>query len=291
MTSILAIRDFIKWYFSYIPFVTTDPAAIDKHFTGYNYGEFDAIVRKETSEVYIALRKNKTAPLSGIIRENGTSQQELLYIDIFCVQTVGSEDWRGQEQAQQDCKQAIGDFEQWIYQTVRGANRCDYPIVKYIDLANMPQGAVENFGTCGAFGWYLRLNFNEWLPSDVSFTTPPAGPFPVAVPHGSLYYFDSTANKILPLEQGEEGQILVSQGGDEKPQWKNAGKRVLLTDASFTDNEYVNPLLVGLVPQIDFNLFTNEGTGGLLLYGDGYSFDDSTGTIGAPAQKYLLEIY
>lgn len=188
MTNIVAIRDLIKWYFSSIPFVTADPADIDKHFAGYNYNEFDALAKEETSEVFISLRKNQTAPLSGSIRQTGTAQQENLSIDVYCVKTVGKEDWEGQITAQEECKQTLLDFEIWLNQTTYGANSCDFPLLKYINLDNVPHGAVETFGQPEAYGWYMRLIFQEYLPSSISFnplTAPPVWD----IPEGSIAIF------------------------------------------------------------------------------------------------------
>lgn len=188
MINVVSVRNLLKWYFSNIPFVAPTPADIDAHFTGFNYDEFDAKVKAETSEVYIALRKNHTPPLSGSIRETGTAQQEGLSFDIYCVKTVGREDWEGQLIAQEQCKQVLVDFENWIYETLNGSDSCDFPILKYLVVDSIPEGAVERFGEPEAFGWFIRLTFQDYLSGSSDFdpvTAPPVWD----VPEGSVAIF------------------------------------------------------------------------------------------------------
>jgi len=73
----------------------------------------------------------------------------------------------------------------------------------------------------------------------------------------------------------------------------------VIKPADFTGPYYQNTLLVGLTPDVDFRLFTNDGSGTLLNwdeeeYGDGaYIFDSATGKIYEldTSGTYSLEIY
>jgi len=115
---------------------------------------------------------------------------------------------------------------------------------------------------------------------------------------GDLLRWSSAVGKWTRLHPGDENQVLQIISG--KPVWVDfvAGgktKSISIEEADFTGDEYINALLVGLAPEVDFDLFTRGGSGTLLSCGtddsDGYQFDDATGTITAPAQKYSLKIY
>jgi hypothetical protein len=70
-----------------------------------------------------------------------------------------------------------------------------------------------------------------------------------------------------------------------------------ITKADFTASYYDNSKLVGLTPDVDFRVFTNEGSGTLLIwdeegYGDGgYVFDSARGRLTMNPQGYSIEIY
>lgn len=67
---------------------------------------------------------------------------------------------------------------------------------------------------------------------------------------------------------------------------------VLVEPSDFVGNDYTNALLIGLIPMVEFNVFTNEGSGILLKVDDGYDFDAVTGTISTvPTGSYLITIY
>lgn len=66
---------------------------------------------------------------------------------------------------------------------------------------------------------------------------------------------------------------------------------------NFAGQTYQNGLLVGLTPDVDFRVFTNEGSGVLLYYdttgyGDGgYDFAPEIGILTMNPQGYSIEIY
>lgn len=64
-----------------------------------------------------------------------------------------------------------------------------------------------------------------------------------------------------------------------------------ITSADFAGDTYTNAMLVGKTPVTGFNVFTNDGSGVLLKYNDGYTFNSGTGTITTPAGNYRIEIY
>ncbi len=73
---------------------------------------------------------------------------------------------------------------------------------------------------------------------------------------------------------------------------------VNITSLNFMGPYYTNPLLIGLTPGVDFRVFTNEGSGTLLLWDDdgydiegGYSYEPELGRLTMPIQGYSIEIY
>jgi len=73
---------------------------------------------------------------------------------------------------------------------------------------------------------------------------------------------------------------------------------VPITKSDFTGPYYTNTLLIGLTPDVDFRVFTNDGSGTLMLWDDegydpegGYSFDPATGKLTTNPQNYSIEIY
>ena len=63
---------------------------------------------------------------------------------------------------------------------------------------------------------------------------------------------------------------------------------VTITSSDFAGNDYTNALLSGLTPDVDFLLFSDEGSGTLLKVNDGYTFSGTT--ITATAANYRLQI-
>ena len=66
---------------------------------------------------------------------------------------------------------------------------------------------------------------------------------------------------------------------------------IAITSADFEGDTYQNSMLVDKTPVTDFNVWTNDGSGVLLKYNDGYTFTAGTGTIGLTSGNYRLEIY
>lgn len=63
-----------------------------------------------------------------------------------------------------------------------------------------------------------------------------------------------------------------------------------ITPADFSGSDYIDSDLIGKVPDTGFMLFADGGSGVLLHNGDGYTFDDTTGTITTDSGDYRLII-
>lgn len=64
-----------------------------------------------------------------------------------------------------------------------------------------------------------------------------------------------------------------------------------IVPGDFAGSTYQDARLVGLTPVTDFNVWSNEGSGVLLKYTDGYTFVSGTGTITMEPGDYRIEIY
>lgn len=67
-------------------------------------------------------------------------------------------------------------------------------------------------------------------------------------------------------------------------------QNILITVDDFEGDSYQNDLLIGKTPDIDFELFTNNGSGVMLKVAVGYTHDTAYGIIVATAQNYKLKI-
>jgi len=63
-----------------------------------------------------------------------------------------------------------------------------------------------------------------------------------------------------------------------------------ITPADFSGSDYIDSDLIGKIPDTGFMLFSDGGSGSLLHNGDGYTFDDTTGTITTDSGDYRLII-
>jgi hypothetical protein len=74
---------------------------------------------------------------------------------------------------------------------------------------------------------------------------------------------------------------------------ENAVKPVTLViePADFAGSTYTNVNLIGKTPMVQFNVFTNEGSGVLLNVDDSYTFNSGTGTITMDAGNYIIIVY
>ena len=65
---------------------------------------------------------------------------------------------------------------------------------------------------------------------------------------------------------------------------------IILTITDFTGNNYQNNSLAGLLADVDFELFSNDGSGVMLKVDDGYLFDINYGVINTTPGNYKLKI-
>lgn len=96
-------------------------------------------------------------------------------------------------------------------------------------------------------------------------------------------------NKVIAADINEIKSV-VNAIADKVDEIKMP-QSVAITAADFAGNAYVNTALIGKTPVVDFNLWTNDGSGVLLKYEDGYAFNAGTGTITTEAGNYRLEMY
>jgi len=66
---------------------------------------------------------------------------------------------------------------------------------------------------------------------------------------------------------------------------------VSVTAADFSGENYDNTNLVGLTAGVDFQVYSNEGSGVLLKPTDGYTFNPALGRITTSAGNYFLTIF
>lgn len=66
---------------------------------------------------------------------------------------------------------------------------------------------------------------------------------------------------------------------------------VLIVANDFSGSNYQNGNLVGLTPDVDFQIFQDFGSGILLKVNESYLFNATTGTITAEKGSYRLNIY
>lgn len=66
---------------------------------------------------------------------------------------------------------------------------------------------------------------------------------------------------------------------------------VRISSSDFSGSTYTNSLLVGRIAQIDFDLFSANGSGTLLNLTDNYTFNSETGIITTSADNYMLLFY
>src|SRR5690348_11334319 len=62
-----------------------------------------------------------------------------------------------------------------------------------------------------------------------------------------------------------------------------------ISAANFSGDNYDNSNLVNLTPYADFNVYTNEGSGVLLQFNDGYTYNAPLGRLTMPPGKYLIQ--
>jgi len=67
-------------------------------------------------------------------------------------------------------------------------------------------------------------------------------------------------------------------------------QNIILTSANFTGENYQNNSLIGLIADVDFELFSNTGSGVMLKVDDGYTFDINYGVITITPDNYKLKI-
>lgn len=66
---------------------------------------------------------------------------------------------------------------------------------------------------------------------------------------------------------------------------------ILLTESDFEGNSYYNDDLIDKVPDVDFELLSNNGSGTMLQVNNGYEFDINYGVIITSPENYKLKIY
>lgn len=96
-------------------------------------------------------------------------------------------------------------------------------------------------------------------------------------------------------QQGTEtsGSFWIKGSGIGSTGWRRIGGSAPLniTSADFSGSDYQSTDLIGLVAGTNFDVWSNDGSGTLLLVNDGYTFNSTTGTITATAGNYKILIY
>lgn len=67
-------------------------------------------------------------------------------------------------------------------------------------------------------------------------------------------------------------------------------KNISITSASFSGSNYTNTLLIDKTAMVDFNVFTNDGSGVLLKVDDGYTFTTGVGRLTMEPGNYIIQL-
>lgn len=99
----------------------------------------------------------------------------------------------------------------------------------------------------------------------------------------------ASKNKVVATDMNEVKSVVNAI--IDKVETIKIPQSLALTASDFAGNTYTNTMLIDKTPVTDFNVWTNDGSGVLLKYNDGYTFVAGTGTITMEAGNYRLEIY
>lgn len=102
-------------------------------------------------------------------------------------------------------------------------------------------------------------------------------------------YDDVTINSGVPVSAADfqsQVQAFINSGCSGSD-----GNGLHITSADFSGSIYQNDNLIGLIASQNFDVWTDNKSGTLLLLGDGYTFDTATGEMTAPPDSYFILIY
>ncbi len=103
-------------------------------------------------------------------------------------------------------------------------------------------------------------------------------------------YDDVTINGGVPVSAVDfQNQLLAFIGAGCSGSGSDKG--IHITSADFTGSDYQNNLLIGKTASVNFDVWTDNKSGTLLLLNDGYTFDSASGTITTDPENYFILIY
>lgn len=186
--SLVDLREFFQWYFSQVPFITADPADIDKHFFGFNYDEKIGGESKFLKNVIAGLSQKTHSGLEGKLQLQQSVISEPMSLDVSVVKKITTGSFSEQEAAFDACKTVLFDFVTWAFQQASTSMSCDYPILKYIDFDQISHAKLTNVGG-GFYGWKISLYVKQYINTDINFNPVTAPPL-WDVPEGSVAVFE-----------------------------------------------------------------------------------------------------
>jgi hypothetical protein len=223
--SLVQVREFFDWYFSQIPFVSPTPEEIAAHSFGFNYDEFIGGLKDKLGDVVYGLSTKTHTGGEGELIDQYGSVTEPMSLDIILLKKVarGNSDesdtiFSLQEEAMDACKHELMNLRSWLQQVNHTDQKCDYPIVGYIEMENITH---KRMGPVAEeyYGWKIRLNLRTYLSEEVEFDPETAPPVWYAE-KGSIAVYDG--EKWTVLAPGTSGHVLTSNGADELPSYQEA---------------------------------------------------------------------
>lgn len=143
---------------------------IDNKFYSFDAEERNSD-RSELRYPNLGLSAISNKPLSGSYSMKEMGMQDKMYITVCLLDKCESGNFKMQEEIKQRLKIVMNDIVDWLYRTSFGLNRCDWPIIEYMDLSNITYNTIGPVGQNNAYGWEFRIELKGL--HDVSRTDNP----------------------------------------------------------------------------------------------------------------------
>lgn len=165
------IKD-IKTLFEKI--ATVHPAinhsVMEKRFYGY-----DAEERNEDRSVLnypnLGLSALSKKPLSGAYTLKEMGMQDKMYITVCLLDSADTANYEQQEEIYQRLKVVMDDIVDWLYKTSFGPQRCNWPVIEWMDIENITYNNIGPVGQATAYGWEMHIAIRDL--HDANNTTNP----------------------------------------------------------------------------------------------------------------------
>lgn len=139
-------------------------------FYGFNPDEFDTGSKSKLNfdTLIMGLSIPRQTPVAWAYYDTGTSTSKKKYFEVAVIGKFKEGDYEAEDVVCENAEEVLEHFQTWLDHVSAGEERCDFPVVEYIDRANINCRRVNNIGIANVSGAVMRVPLFDWVVYDAA---------------------------------------------------------------------------------------------------------------------------